>query len=196
MVSLELDPILLSTLRALDEHRVDYVVIGEVADAVYENGGLVDGLAIVPGEYARNVERLAGALGALGAAVRVPGGPETHPLDLDPAALRGMPPCTLATRHADIELDFRPEGTAGYRDLYTEAQPVSLGEELSPLIASQDDLDRIDAARERATPPRAVDALELRAQEEARGPIRASARRASPSGGRADARGRAPARHR
>ena len=181
---LELAPRLLATLRELDDHRVDYVVVGEFADAVYCNGGLVDAIAIVPGQYARNVERLAAALAALGAEVRTPGGPQTRPLDLDPVALRTMPPSTLATRHADLELDFRPEGTAGYRDLYTEAQPVALGDELSPLIASPDDLDRIDAARERARAPRAA------------GPIRASARRASPSGGRAHARDRAQARRR
>lgn len=184
MVRLELASLLLATLRELEDHGVDYVVVGEVADAVYCNGGMVDAIAIVPGEYSRNVERLAAALGALGAEVRVPGGPQTRPLDLDPAALRVLPPSTLATHHADIELDFRPPGTAGYRDLYTDAQPVVLGDELSPLIASPDDLDRIDAALERATPPRTA------------GPIRASARRASPSGGRGHARDRAQARRR
>ena len=62
MNELELDPGLITTLRTLDTHRVEFVWVGDVADAIYNHGGLVSGLAIVPGGYGRNVERLMHAL--------------------------------------------------------------------------------------------------------------------------------------
>ncbi|MDQ3849067.1 MAG: hypothetical protein M3296_00420 [Actinomycetota bacterium] len=175
MASLELDSHLLAALQTLADHRVEHVVVGDVGDAVHEGGGVVDALAIVPSGYARNVDRLAEALDGLGAQLRIAGG-RTAPLDPDPARLRQMGRCTLATRRGDLELDFEPPGTAGYPDLYADARPTPLGERLAPLVASPEDLDRIDASR-------------------ASGP-RVSARRASPSADPAGARERVPARSR
>lgn len=169
MAPLELDPDLLATLRVLDEQRVEYILVGDVADAIHEGGGYIDGVGIVPSGYARNVERLAAALTALNADLRIAGESQTLPVDLDPARLRELPRCTLATDHADIELDFEPAGTAGYPDLYADARRVELDGNVTPQVASPEDLDRIDASR-------------------ASGPT------AWPTAGPADARVRAPAR--
>ncbi len=67
MNELLLDPDLISTLRTLETHRVEFVLVGDVAHAIYNHGGPVSGVAIVPGNYGRNVERLMGALDAMNA---------------------------------------------------------------------------------------------------------------------------------
>lgn len=172
MAIIDLDPDVLSTLRALDDHRVEFVVIGDVADAIHDGGaGFVDTLAIVPSGYARNLERLSAAMVELEAELRVAGETQTLPVDISPRALRELGRCTLATEHADVELDVEPAGTAGYTDLYADARGIRVGERLTVQVASAEDLDRIDASR-------------------------ASAPRASPIAGRAHARGRAPVRPR
>ena len=55
MSELELDPTLLATLQALEAQDVEFVLVGDVAEAIYANGGFVSGVAIVPGAYSRNV---------------------------------------------------------------------------------------------------------------------------------------------
>jgi hypothetical protein len=140
MSTLELDPALVVTLRALEEHDVEFLLVGEVAEAVHADGGFVTGVAIVPGAYTRNAERLRAALLALDARLLDAGGGE-H--DLRRADLRALSPCTLQTPHADIEVSFQPPGTGGYRDLFDEAVRVPLAPGVRPLVASPEDLERI-----------------------------------------------------
>ena len=58
MTDLELDPTLLETLRTLALHDVEFVLVGGLARAIYDHGGFVSGVEIVPGSYGRNAERL------------------------------------------------------------------------------------------------------------------------------------------
>ena len=168
MPDIELDPDVLATLRALERHRVEHVLVGDAADAIHQGGrGFVDAVAIVPSGYARNVDRLAAALGALHAELRVPGEAQLVTVDLGPASLREVGRWTLATDHADVAIDFEPPGTAGYVDLFANAPRVELSG-VSPHVAAAEDLDRIESA------------------------TRDSAPTASPSGDPARARGRAP----
>ena len=41
MSELELDPGLLETLRTLQQHDVEFVLVGDVAEAIYNQGGFV-----------------------------------------------------------------------------------------------------------------------------------------------------------
>lgn len=169
----ELDPDVLATLRLLAQHRVEHVVVGDAADTIHEGGGgYVDALAIVPSGYARNVERLAAVLRELQAELRVPGESQTLPVDVSASGLRELGRCTLATELADVTVDFEPPGTAGYPDLYAESRAVELPGGVTPQVASQEDLDRIEDASRSAAP------------------------RAWPTASPAHARGRAPARPR
>jgi hypothetical protein len=143
MSALELDPTLLVTLRALEEHDVELVVVGDVAEAIHNNGGFVSGVAIVPGSYGRNVDRLREALLALDARLGIAGRPDERPLDLHQADLHELAPCTFMTSHADIDLNFEPAGTRGYRDLFDDAAHILLGPGVNPLVASPEDLARI-----------------------------------------------------
>ena len=151
MTEIELDPNLLVTLQELRSHAVEYVLVGEIAEAIHNGGGFVSGLEIVPGSYGRNVDRLAYALKALDAHTT-----SGQPVDIRVTDLRAAAPCTFKTRYATIALDFAPGGTNGYRDLFADAARHRLGAGVNPHVASPADLDRIDEwARNRpgAVPP-------------------------------------------
>jgi hypothetical protein len=152
MSELELDPTLLATLQTLESKEVEYVLVGDVAEAIHNNGGFVSGVAIVPGAYSRNVDRLCAALVELDAAP-AGGGAATDPygLDVRRTDLRELSPCTFETSRADIDIDFEPHGTRGYRDLFDDASRIQLAPGVSPLVAAPADLARIA----RATTPEA-----------------------------------------
>jgi len=139
MTQIELDPKLLATLQTLESHAVEFVLIGEVADAIHDGGGFISGVAIVPAGYGRNVDRLASALKQLDAHLG-----NGQPMDPRTTDVRAEAPCTFATAHADVELDFMPAGTNGYADLFDDAPRLGLAPGVNPHVASPADLERID----------------------------------------------------
>lgn len=146
MSALELDPTLLEALRTLAEHEVELVVIGDVARAIHDQGGFVAGLAIVPGDYGRNVTRLNGALQAMDAELGIAGTPAQTQLDFRRMDLREIAPCSFITRCVDVDVSFVPPGTGGYRDLFDDAARVELAggaPPIRPLVAARADLERI-----------------------------------------------------
>ena len=151
MSELELDQTLVATLAALETHRVEFVLVGDVAHAIYDHGGIVSAVAIVPGSYGRNVERLAHALGTLNAELGIAGRPDPRGLDWRRMDLREVAPCTFMTAYADIDVDFEPAGTSGFRDLFQDADRFEVGRGVRPYVASLDDLDRVGHAS--APPP-------------------------------------------
>jgi hypothetical protein len=158
MSELELDPDLLATLQALGTHRVEFVLVGDVAHAIYNHGGFVSGVAIVPGGYGRNVERLYGALESIGAELGIAGRPDPRGLDWRREDLRDIAPCSFMTRYADVDIDFEPAGTNGYRDLFQDADRFELTAGVRPYVASLEDLERLTHGAALATysPPPAL----------------------------------------
>jgi len=152
MSELELDPGLLETLRTLLEHDVEFVLVGDVAEAIYNQGGFVSGLAIVPGAYGRNVERLSSALQAMDAELGIAGTPSSTQYDYRRSDLRELAPCSFMTRYVDIDLNFQPTGTDGYRDLFDEAKSIELAPSVNPLVAAREDLARIARGAAPAVP--------------------------------------------
>jgi hypothetical protein len=143
MSELQLDPDLLMILQVLETHRVEFVLVGDVADAIYNHGGFVAGVAIVPGGYGRNVERLMTALHAMNAELGIAGRPDPRGLDWRRMDLREIAPCSFMTAYADIDIDFEPAGTNGYRDLFQDADRCELSRGARPHVASIDDLERV-----------------------------------------------------
>ena len=146
MSELELDPLLLETLRTLQQHDVEFVLVGDVAEAIHNDGGFVSGVAIVPGAYGRNAERLNAALQAMDAELGIAGTPAATQLDYRRCDLRELAPCSFMTRYVDVDLNFEPVGTRGYRDLFDEARHIALAPGVTPLVAAREDLDRIGRA--------------------------------------------------
>ena len=143
MSELQLDPDLVSTLQELATHRVEFVLVGDVANAIYNHGGFVSGVAIVPGDYGRNVERLHGALQAMNAQLGLAGRPDPRNLDWRRMDLREIAPCSFMTIYADVDIDFQPSGTKGYRDLFQDADRFELTPGVRPHVASIEDLERL-----------------------------------------------------
>jgi hypothetical protein len=141
MSDLELDPDLIATLRALEQHRVEFVLVGEVADAIHRHGGFVAGIAIVPGSYGRNVERLWYALDSIDAELGVGGRPDGREWRRED--LRNIAPCSFTTTYADLDVDFQPAGCNGYRDLFEDADRHRLAADVCPHVASVEDLGRL-----------------------------------------------------
>ena len=152
MSALELDPALLESLRTLALHDVEFVVVGDLAEAVHNDGGVVSAVAIVPASYARNAERLNGALQAMDAELGIAGTPAATPLDYRRTDLREIAPCSFVTRYVDVDVDFEPPNTRGYRDLFDDASHIELAPMVRPLVAARADLERIARGAAPAVP--------------------------------------------
>ena len=146
---LELDPALVETLRTLEEHGVEFILVGGLARAIHDDGGFVDGVTIVPAAYGRNAARLAGALSALDGTLAKP---VLDGVDYRLVDLREIAPCSFQTRSADIDVSFEPPGTRGYRDLFDEAAHVALAPGVRPLVAAPADIERIERGAAPAEP--------------------------------------------
>lgn len=171
MNELELDPDLILTVQALETQRVEFVLVGDVAEAIYNHGGFVSGVAIVPGGYGRNVERLMRALHELRAELGIAGRPDPRAVEWRRMDLRDIAPCSFMTTYADVDVNFRPAGTDGYRDLFQDADRCEIGRGVRPYVASPDDLERL----RHGTTPKPVDPLPRLADQAQRAPIPAPA---------------------
>jgi hypothetical protein len=143
MSELELDPALLEALRTLATHDVEFVVAGDVALAIHDDGGFVAGLTVVPASYGRNAARLCAALAAMDGELGIAGARTQTELDYRRIDLRQIAPCSFITRYVDVDVTFEPPGTAGFRDLLDDAERVQLAPGIRPLVAARDDLERI-----------------------------------------------------
>jgi hypothetical protein len=152
MSDLELDPTLLEALRTLASHDVEFVVVGDVAEAIHNRGGFVAGLAIVPGGYGRNADRLNSALQAMDGELGIAGTPAPTQSDYRQMDLRELAPCSFITRHVDVDVNFEPNGTNGYRDLLDDAEHIELAHGIRPLVAARADLARIARSTAPALP--------------------------------------------
>lgn len=139
MPTAEPDP--LEILRALERHRVRYILIGAAAARVAGAPVVTEDIDVTPAADRENLERLASALRELGARLRTaePGGVA---FQVDARTLSGAEMWTLTTSAGDLDLCFVPAGTRGYDDLRREASRERLGSGLSVPVASLRDVIR------------------------------------------------------
>jgi len=109
-------------LRALDDHGVQYVVVGGLAAAAQGAGRVTFDIDVVPEWSTANLDRLADALRCLGAQSRVPDSVEPVALPLDSRSLRGFEVSTWRTDAGDLDVIIGTPTTdrgrlAGYDDL-------------------------------------------------------------------------------
>jgi len=132
------DPV--TALRALDERRVGYVVIGGLGRVIQGSTELTDGTDIVPSMREDNLRKLALALDDLDAR-RADG----KPLQLeDDVAREGV--LKVETDAGELKIVPEPAGTRGYDDLRRAASREPLGSGLRPSVASLGDHARMLAA--------------------------------------------------
>jgi hypothetical protein len=155
----------LAVLRWLKEHRVEFVLVGPVADAVHSRTGTALPVAIVPAPFARNLERLARALNAAEARVRDErGGLDPHPSSagrITPGQLKRKDIWTLwcGPHPVDVVGTSAPAssgatGASGYQELLYESSRFELGPELSVEVASPEDIQHYAHLHKTGRPPR------------------------------------------
>jgi hypothetical protein len=104
-------------VRALNDHGVEYVLIGGLACVLHGAPiGTVD-VDITPARTEPNLTRLAGALRDLRAELRVPGEPDGVVVPIDARVFRLRQTVTFRTRAGDLDVALLPDGTDGYPDL-------------------------------------------------------------------------------
>ena len=132
------DPI--GALRALDQRRVAYIVIGGLGRVVQGSTELTDGTDIAPSMREENVRKLALALEDLNARRT-----DDRALRLDEDLAR-EPVLELETDAGELKIVPEPAGTRGYDDLRRAASREPLGSGLRPSVASLGDHARMLAA--------------------------------------------------
>jgi hypothetical protein len=114
-------------VRVLAEHAVTYIVIGGLAATLHGSPMVTFDVDIAPESSEDNLDRLAGALRALQARVRVSG--LEYPVDvpLDARTFRSMSTLTARTAVGDLDIVLRPDGfPAGYVALAPTAEERTL----------------------------------------------------------------------
>ena len=154
-----------SICRVLHDHRVAFVVIGGIAARLHDTGHATIDIDICPATDDENLTRLADALVALGARLRVEGDPSGVPFDSHPAVLRQMATMTLITAEGPLDLCFAPAGfSGGYNELAARAVTIAVSSVDVP-VASLEDVARSKRAAGRPKDIVALPALEARLRE-------------------------------
>lgn len=131
-------------LRALADHRVDFVLIGGLAAVVHGSPYATVDVDIVPRRGRANLAKLSEALRALDARVYVSAG-ETFRFEHDARSLEDAVVWNLATTYGGLDITFEPAATSGYSDLAERATLEDVGG-VDVLVAALEDIVRSKSA--------------------------------------------------
>jgi hypothetical protein len=132
-------------LRALAEHKVEYVLIGGLAVQTHGHVRTTNDADLIPAPEPANLERLAAALRSLHARVLNPGEEGT---EIDAKMLPRAAIWQFASRDGGIDVMHEVPGGRPYGELSERAMHVQLGDIDVPVVAL-DDLIRMKLARGR-----------------------------------------------
>lgn len=113
-------------LRVLIEHDVRFVVIGGFAALAHGSPFPTEDLDVTPDPQPDNLARLSAALTALEARVRTAEDDAGLPFAHDAHSVAAASSWNLVTRHGDLDVALRPDGTTGYPDLVRDAVVVEV----------------------------------------------------------------------
>jgi hypothetical protein len=131
-------------LQALEDHRVQCVLIGGFARVLQGTEEITRGVDIVPSTRGDNLQRLEAALQQLGATR-----PDGRGIEISEATVAERPVIPLITDHGEMKVVPTPEGTRGFDDLRRAANREPLGRGVKPQVASIGDLARMASAYDR-----------------------------------------------
>jgi hypothetical protein len=153
-------------IRALNRHRVQFVLIGALAARLHGFPRVTADADITPAADKKNLDRLAAALTELDAKVYTESVPEGLPFDRSASSLARAEMWNLVTNAGRLDIAFAPSGTKGYADLADGAEKFeAFGVRF--LAASLDDIIRSKGATGRRKDEE--DVLILRAMKRRRG---------------------------
>lgn len=135
-------------LQVLNAHEVEFVLIGGMAAALHGSDVVTFDLDVAPKAARENLVRLAAALEALDARLRVAGEPDGVRFDAHAELLGRTQILNLITRTGDLDVVMQPAGSAGFDDLQRDALTISIGG-VSVLVASLADVIRSKEAANR-----------------------------------------------
>jgi hypothetical protein len=133
----------LAGLRALVDHGVRFVLIGGYAAALRGSPMITGDVDICYARDPENLDRLADALGSLGARLR--GAPADAPFRLDGRTLAAGDHFTFTTDAGSLDCLGTPAGTDGFADLDGAATDEDL-DGLVVRVATLEDLIRMKRA--------------------------------------------------
>jgi hypothetical protein len=149
-----------SVLRWLQANRIDFVLVGAVAQAIRGNSRARGPVAIVPAPYGRNLDRLARALASAHARLRIDGAaepqsdaPETMPVKLTSEKLIRGQRWTLRCGVHDLDIEGRPDGVPRYQELLYEAVKFEPAPDVSVEVASPEDIELYDHVKRTGVSP-------------------------------------------
>jgi hypothetical protein len=144
-------------LQWLKANRVDFVLVGGVAEAVRGSTDSTGPVSIVPAPYGRNFERLSRALGAADARVRVAadkeGETETMQVKLTPEKLGRGQLWTIRCGSYDLDIEGRASSSPSYQELLYEAARFQLAGDLSVEVASPEHIEHYSHVRRTGLTP-------------------------------------------
>lgn len=165
----------IAIVRWLNENKVEYVLIGAVAEAIRGDGRARGPLAIVPAPYRRNLERLARALAAEHARERIDNGnaagADPVPIKLTAQKLAERSQWTLrcGSQDIDVECGVRAAsselGVPSYQELLYEAGRFELDAGVSVEVASPEDIQHFAHLRRTGVAPEIRITKQVRAPE-------------------------------
>jgi hypothetical protein len=154
-----LDQRWIAVLRWLQANRIEFVLVGPAARAVRGEPKARGPVAIVPAPYGRNLDRLARALVAAHARLRVDAGTgetagaETMQVKMTADKLVRGQRWTLRCGAHDLDIEGRPEGVPSYQELLYESVRFDLAPELAVEVASPEDIEHYDHVRRTGLAP-------------------------------------------
>lgn len=164
----------ISVLRWLNANRIDFVLVGPVARAIRGEAGAAGPVAVVPAPYGRNLDRLARALWAAHARLRVEGAEATGasstvPVKVTAEKLVGSARWALTCGEHELDIEGRPDGVPRYQELLYEAGRVEVADDVRVEVAAPEHIEHYDHIRRTGTPP------ELRITRASRAPLSSGA---------------------
>lgn len=144
-------------LRWLQASRVEFVLVGPVAEAIRGNRQAKGPVAAVPAPYVRNYERLARALWTAHARLRIDvdsgAGADTMPVKMTGEKLARSQRWTFRCGAHDIDVEGHSPAGPGYQELLYEASRFELGEGLAVEVASPEDIEHYAHMQRTGTAP-------------------------------------------
>ena len=148
----------LAVLRWLKANKVEFVLVGQVAEAIRGRIGVRGPVSIVPAPYRRNLERLARALDSADACIRLDGAGITGEADTTPTRLTGEKLArgqlwTLRCGSHDLDIEGHAPGIPSYQDLLYEASRFDPAADVSAEVASPEDIEHYAHLRRTGSAP-------------------------------------------
>jgi hypothetical protein len=170
----------IAIVRWLNANKVEYVLIGAVAEAIRGDARARGPLAVVPAPYRRNLERLARALSAEHARERIDmdgavAGADPVPVKLTAEKLAERRRWTLRCGAQDIDVECGVRAAGGergvpsYQELLYEAGRFELDAGVSVEVASPEDIQHFAHLHRTGVAPEIRITKQVRSPEEPQG---------------------------